>query len=254
MSLPVPNVALYEGYDASVLERALDAPRVVLFDSTASTMDVAHALASSGAPAGTLVLADRQTAGRGRGGSRWESEGGQGIWMTVIERPNDARAVDVLSIRLGLRAGHALDRYADSPIRLKWPNDLYVGDRKLAGILVEARWRSSRIDWVAVGIGVNVRAPVGVPNAAALRMGTDRVAVLGELFPAVRAAASSRGPLTPEELRAFAARDLAVGRTCVDPASGEVRGINESGELLVDTGAGVRAFRGGSLIFGGAIG
>ena len=243
----------YDGHHGEALARALDAPQVILFDSTASTMDEAHALAASGAPAGTVVLADRQTAGRGRGGNRWESERAQGIWMTVIERPNDSRAVDVLSIRLGLRAGRALDRYAASPIRLKWPNDLYVGDRKLAGILVEARWRSSRIDWVAVGIGVNVLQPTTVPNAAALRPGTDRVEVLAELFPAVRAAANARGPLTPEELREFAARDLAVGRTCVDPASGEVRGINESGELLVDTGAGVRAFRGGSLIFGGAI-
>ena len=243
----------YDGHHGEALARALDAPQVILFDSTASTMDEAHALAASGAPAGTVVLADRQTAGRGRGGNRWESERAQGIWMTVIERPNDTRAVDVLSIRLGLRAGRALDRYAASPIRLKWPNDLYVGDRKLAGILVEARWRSSRIDWVAVGIGVNVLEPTTVPNAAALRPGTDRVEVLAELFPAVRAAANARGPLTPEELREFAARDLAVGRTCVDPASGEVRGINESGELLVDTGAGVRAFRGGSLIFGGAI-
>ena len=243
----------YDGHHGEALARALDAPQVILFDSTASTMDEAHALAASGAPAGTVVLADRQTAGRGRGGNRWESERAQGIWMTVIERPNDSRAVDVLSIRLGLRAGRALDRYAASPIRLKWPNDLYVGDRKLAGILVEARWRSSRIDWVAVGIGVNVLEPTTVPNAAALRPGTDRVEVLAELFPAVRAAANARGPLTPEELREFAARDLAVGRTCVDPASGEVRGINESGELLVDTGAGVRAFRGGSLIFGGAI-
>jgi BirA family biotin operon repressor/biotin-[acetyl-CoA-carboxylase] ligase len=249
----VADTTRYDGHHGEALARALDAPQVILFDSTASTMDEAHALAASGAPAGTVVLADRQTAGRGRGGNRWESERAQGIWMTVIERPNDSRAVDVLSIRLGLRAGRALDRYAASPIRLKWPNDLYVGDRKLAGILVEARWRSSRIDWVAVGIGVNVLEPTTVPNAAALRPGTDRVEVLAELFPAVRAAANARGPLTPEELREFAARDLAVGRTCVDPASGEVRGINESGELLVDTGAGVRAFRGGSLIFGGAI-
>ena len=247
------STALYDGYDASALERALDAPRVVLFEATASTMDDAHALASSGAAAGTIVLADRQTAGRGRGGNRWESEAGQGVWMTVIERPNDIRAVDVLSIRLGLRLARALDRYTESPIRLKWPNDIYVGQRKLAGVLVEARWRSSRLDWVAVGVGVNVREPAGVPNAAALRPDTDRLNVLSELVPAVRAAATARGPLASEELREFATRDLAVGRMCVGPASGEVRGINESGELLVDTGAGVRAFRGGSLIFAGAI-
>jgi len=248
----VADASLYDGFTSESLARALDAPRVVLFDSTTSTMDDAHALADAGAPGGTLVLADRQTAGRGRGGNRWESERGQGIWMTVLERPNDSRAVDVLSIRLGLRAGSVLDRYVETPVRLKWPNDLYVGDGKLAGILVEARWRSSRIDWVAVGIGVNVRMPRDIQNAAALRASTDRVDVLGELYPAVRAAASVRGGLTPTELREFAKRDLAVGRSCVDPAAGEVRGINEAGELLVDTGDGVRAYRGGSLIFGGA--
>ena len=56
--------------------------------------------------------------------------------MTLIERPNDAAAVDVLSLRLGLRAARALDRFAESPVRLKWPNDLYITDAKLAGILV----------------------------------------------------------------------------------------------------------------------
>lgn len=174
--------------------------------------------------------------------------------MTIIERPNDPRAVDVLSIRVGLRAARALDRYAASPIRLKWPNDLLVGEGKLAGILIEARWRADRIDWVAIGIGVNVREPSGVAAAAALRAGVDRVAVLGELVPAVRSAAGARGRLTPTELTEFMGRDIARGRHCVDPAHGEVQGINEAGELLVDTGSEVRAFRDGSLTFAGAPG
>ena len=215
-------------------------------------MDDAHGLASAGALAGTLVIADRQTSGRGRAGRRWASESGQGIWMTLIERPNDAEAVDVLSLRLGLRAARALDRYAESPIRLKWPNDLYVGERKLAGILVEARWRANRLDWVAIGIGVNVRAPTDMENAASLEVHADRVDVLAELVPALRAAAHARGPLSTGELDEFAARDMAAGRTCVAPASGRVRGITSAGELLVDTDSGLRAFRDGSLTFPGA--
>ena len=161
------EIAKYDGCDSSTLARLLDVPRVVVFDSTASTMDDAHGLAAVGAPAGTVLLADRQAAGRGRNGRRWASEGGQGIWMTIVERPNDPRAVDVLSIRVGLRAAQALDRYAAAPIGLKWPNDLYVGDGKLAGILIEARWRGNRIDWLAIGIGVNVREPRGVAGMAA---------------------------------------------------------------------------------------
>ena len=250
-SLHVADTATYDGRDAATLSRLLDVARLVVVDSTASTMDDAHGLAADGAPAGTVVLADRQTSGRGRAGRHWTSASGQGIWMTVIERPNDPRAVDVLSIRLGLRAARALDRYAASPVRLKWPNDLYVADGKLAGILVEARWRANRIDWVAIGIGVNVRVP-DVENAAALEPGTGRVDVLAELVPAVRAAAHARGPLTTSELDDFAARDFSTGRTCVAPTPGQVRGISATGELLVETEAGLRAFRDGSLTFAGA--
>jgi len=248
----VVEIARYDGHDAASLARRLGVPRVVVFDSTASTMDDAHGLAATEAPAGTVVLTDRQTAGRGRGGRRWASESGQGVWVTVIERPNDPDAVDVLSIRLGLRAARVLDRYAASPVTLKWPNDLFVGGGKVAGILVEARWRAARIDWVAIGLGVNAREPAGVANAAALRPGVERVELLAELLPAVRAAAAARGALTPGEVAEFAARDLAAGRACIDPAAGVVHGISPSGELLVRTSVGVRAFRDGSLTFSGA--
>ena len=246
------DVAAYDGRDAIAVARLLGVPRVVVFDSTSSTMDDAHSIAAVDAPAGTIVIADRQAAGRGRNGRRWASESGQGIWMTVIERPNDPRVIDVLSLRVGLRAARALDRFAPVRVGLKWPNDLFVGDGKLAGILIEARWRSDRIDWVAIGIGVNVRAPANVASAAALRSGTNRLDVLGELVPAVRAAAAARGELTPAELADFASRDVGQGRACVQPAAGEVRGINAAGELLVSTGGEVRAFRDGSLVFAGA--
>ncbi len=246
------DAASYNGRTTASLARLLDVPRLVVLDSTASTMDDAHSLASGGAPPGTVVIADRQTSGRGRAGRRWASESGQGIWMTLIERPNDSEAVDVLSLRLGLRAARALDRYAESPVRLKWPNDLYVADAKLAGILVEARWRANRLDWVAIGVGVNVRAPTDVENAASLEPRADRVDVLAALVPALRGAAHARGPLSTGELEEFAARDMAAGRTCVTPASGRVCGITSSGELLVDTDVGLRTFRDGSLTFAGA--
>ena len=73
-------------------------------------MDVANALAADGAPAGTMVLADAQLAGRGRAGRRWESKAGDGIWMTLVERLNDLEALDVLSLRIGIRVARALDR------------------------------------------------------------------------------------------------------------------------------------------------
>ena len=240
---------LLDGRDEDALARELSLPRVVLRTEVTSTMDEAHALAAQGASAGTLVIADRQHAGRGRGGRRWSSDPGDGLWCTLVERPNDPDAVEVLSLRLGLRAARVLDRWAGDMVRLKWPNDLFVRGGKLAGILVEARWRSQRPDWVAIGIGVNLRVPDSFPEASSLAAEVTRVDVLSELVPALRAAASARGALTGAELEAWHERDAARGRRCTDPAAGEVTGIGAHGELLVLTADGERAFRGGSLLF-----
>ena len=236
----------WEGTDASALAAALDLPRVELHARLGSTLDRAHDLAADGAPAGALVLADAQTAGRGRGGRVWESPAGTGIWLALVERPADPAAIQVLSIRAGLRAARVLDRFAGDVVRLKWPNDLQIDGRKLAGILIEARWRDGRPDWVAIGFGLNVRMPAGVADAAALSQGADRLEVLAELVPALRAAATARGPLTPRELAEYASRDAARGRRCREPAVGEVRGITATGALLVarDDGARVENPRG----------
>ncbi|HEV7388034.1 MAG TPA: biotin--[acetyl-CoA-carboxylase] ligase [Gemmatimonadaceae bacterium] len=217
-------------------------------EATTSTLDVAHRLASQGAPSGTLIIANEQSAGRGREGKLWQSSPGAGLWLTLIERPADTSGLGVLSLRVGLVAAEALDRFAAEPIRLKWPNDLYVDEGKLAGILVEARWRESAVEWIAIGLGVNVRPPESVEFAAGLEPGTNRLDVLGELIPGIRAAAQARGPLRPEEMDEFNARDLARGKICVQPALGTVAGISESGELLVAMADSVTPFRSGSLV------
>ena len=217
-------------------------------ESVASTMDVAHRLAGDGAPSGTLVLADQQTAGRGRAGKSWASQPGAGIWLTMIERPTDASGLEVLSLRAGLAVAEALDRFAPEPIRLKWPNDLYIEEGKLGGILVEARWRERSVEWIAIGLGVNVRRPEDVERAASLEPGTDRLEVLAELVPGLRMAAAASGPLEAAELEEFNARDLARGRACTEPALGRVAGITPRGELLVALADSVAPFRSGSLV------
>jgi BirA family biotin operon repressor/biotin-[acetyl-CoA-carboxylase] ligase len=226
----------------------LGLPRVELLESTTSTLDVAHRIAARGAPAGTLVIANEQTAGRGRGGKSWQSSPGDGLWLTLIERPADSSGLGVLSLRVGLAAAEALDRFASEPIRLKWPNDLYVDEGKLGGILVEARWREQTVEYVAIGLGVNVLAPRNVPSAAGLEPGTDRLDVLAELVPAIVAAARATGPLNTDEMEEFDARDLARGRRCIEPAVGRVAGITPTGELLVALADSVTPFRSGSLV------
>jgi BirA family biotin operon repressor/biotin-[acetyl-CoA-carboxylase] ligase len=237
-----------DGYSAPELASELGLPAVELLETTRSTLDVAHRLAGEGARPGTLIIADQQTEGRGRGGARWSSAPGAGLWITIIERPADSSGLEVLSIRVGLNAARALDRFATEPIRLKWPNDLYVGDGKLAGILIEARWRESRLEWVALGIGINVATPADVADASGLDAGSRRIEVLAELLPGLRQAASATGELTALELIEFDTRDLARGHRCIEPAQGTVRGISASGELLVALADTVARFRSGSLV------
>ena len=241
-------IGAYDGVDVGELARRLNVPRIVVLDETGSTLDVAHALANEGAPAGTLVVANAQTAGRGRLGRAWRSASGAGVWLTLIARPSSSRGLDVLSLRVGIALAPALDGLVRERIRLKWPNDLYVGDRKLAGVLVEARWRDGAPEWVAIGVGINVRVPDDEPRATGMPDGVRRATVLERAVQAIRAAASASGPLTEDETRAFAQRDWAVGRACVEPVAGRVVGIDASGALLIDVGSEITAVRGGSLV------
>jgi BirA family biotin operon repressor/biotin-[acetyl-CoA-carboxylase] ligase len=238
----------FDGLTSRELAEVLGLPRVELMESTASTLDVAHKLAAEGCRSGTLVIANHQTSGRGRSGGKWTSHSGRGLWLTIIERPVDTSGLEVLSLRVGLRLARALDRFAPEPLRLKWPNDLYVDEKKLAGILIEARWRESRLEWVAIGVGVNVTAPDDMPLAAELDPGTRRLEVLEDVIPAIRSASICAGRLKPIELIEWNARDLARGRACNEPARGIVEGISEDGELLVALADSVARFRSGSLV------
>lgn len=242
------RAAAYDGETAETLAARLGVPAVLIFDAVGSTLDVAHRVAP-GAAAGTLILADEQTAGRGRHGRRWRSAPGAGVWLTLIERPGDQRALDVLSLRCGLHAAAALDPLAGAPVGVKWPNDLYVGAGKLAGILIETRWRGTAPDWVAIGVGLNVRAPA-LDTAAGLADGTTRLAALVRLVPALRRAAALTGHLRDDELARWRTRDVALGRVVVEPAPGRAAGIASDGALVVDDGGGARTtHRTGSLTF-----
>ena len=237
------------GHEGPVLAARLRLPRVAVHTTLASTMDEAHRLAADGAPAGTLVLAAAQTSGRGRHGRRWASRPGAGLWATMIERPSDTAAVAALSLRVGIALAPVLERASDGPVTLKWPNDLFVGDGKLAGVLVEARWRGERPDWVAVGVGVNLAAPEAVTVPTAHLRAVDPVDLLVGVTEAIRAAAAAVGALTAHEREAFATRDLAAGRAILQPVPGRARGIAPSGALLVETAAGLSTQSSGSLIF-----
>ncbi len=240
----------YDGHSAEQLASALDLPQVAVFEETTSTMDRAHELASSGAVAGTLIVANHQTTGRGRHGRVWSSERDESVILSLVERPADVLAIRVLSLRLGLLLAEALDEWCESSIQLKWPNDLYVGRAKLAGILVESRWTASRgVDWIVVGVGLNLQVPEDRPGTAALRGGLSQFEVLQRVVPAIREASSSEGLLSDAELRRWATRDLAIGRRAVAPKLGIVRGLDASGALRIEQPGGIALCTAGSLVF-----
>jgi len=240
----------YDGIGADALAGRLGVPRLALFAEVASTQDVAHALAGEGAADGTLVLADAQSGGRGRAGRPWQSPPGSGVWLTVVTRPRDVDALEVLALRVGLALAEALAPLAPGPVGVKWPNDLLVGGRKLAGVLVEARWRDRRPEWAAVGVGVNVRPPATFDAAAALRPDVARLAALEATVAAVRSAAAGRGSLDGGEVARLSARDVVRGRAVVTPVEGVAAGVAANGALLVRGADGrVTAVRDAAVMF-----
>ncbi len=209
--------------------------------STDSTNERAKELALAGAPHGTLVTADEQTAGRGRDGRVWTAPPRTALLMSLVLRE--------LEPVLPLTAAVAICSALPVTCAIKWPNDVWHDSRKLAGILVEGRPQEG---WAVLGIGLNV-STTDFPGdlretATSLRLaGSDAAAdtvlarLLDELARWLRAPAA-------DVLSAWRRRDALLGRPVRwEGGEGLAAGIDESGALLVDTGAGRVALDAGEV-------
>lgn len=193
---------------AESLARAADrlgpfARQILWYASVSSTNDVAASLADRGAAEGAVVAANAQSAGRGRQGRSWASPPGAGLYVsTVLRPPRDA--VRVLTIAAGVAVAEGIEAATGLDAALKWPNDVYAGERKLAGVLAEA---ADAIQYVILGIGINVMPAAYPPDVAARATSLEE-----ELGRQV-----DRGLLLAECLAALARRydDLRGGRTGV---------------------------------------
>ncbi len=207
-----------------------------------STNAVARELAAAGAPHGTLVTADHQSAGRGRAERSWEAPAGSSVLMSLVVRPSEPL--------LPLRAAVALcDVLAALPgVAIKWPNDVLVGGRKAAGILVEGRPQDG---WAVLGMGVNVTAvpPALGDTATCLAEQGDRRGVAGVLSALLAALEPRMAQPAPELLAAWRERDALAGRQISwEPGgSGTAAGVDDAGALLVDTAAGRVALDAGEV-------
>jgi BirA family transcriptional regulator, biotin operon repressor / biotin---[acetyl-CoA-carboxylase] ligase len=131
--------------------------RIYHFLRTESTNHVAMELGYADEPEGAVVLAEEQTAGRGRAGRTWHSERGTGLYITLLLRPKISPVqAPLLTMMAGLSSHAAIQAQTGLTVDLKWPNDLMLGDKKLGGILTEMYAEPSQVRFVIVGIGINV--------------------------------------------------------------------------------------------------
>ncbi|MBU0679108.1 MAG: biotin--[acetyl-CoA-carboxylase] ligase [Verrucomicrobia bacterium] len=130
---------------------------VCAFAKVTSTMDVAKQLANAGAPEGLTVIAGEQTEGRGRMGRKWVSTGDKGLYLSVILRPSaSCQDTDRIALFAGVAIAEALEVLGIKGTRLKWPNDVLIGKKKIAGVLIEPRTGAKGVEFVLLGLGINV--------------------------------------------------------------------------------------------------
>jgi BirA family transcriptional regulator, biotin operon repressor / biotin---[acetyl-CoA-carboxylase] ligase len=191
------------------------------------------------------VVAEEQTAGRGRQGRSWSAPRGRGLTLSVVWKP--ACGFELLPLAAAVAVCEACEQVAPVRCRIKWPNDIWIGERKLAGILIESRPQEH---WAVIGIGVNVDTdrseldPDLRETATSLRIetggGVDRARMLGKLVEALAARLRDLERDAAGVLADYRRRDLLSGRR-IDWASGErrlsgeARGIDEDGNLVVFT-------------------
>jgi BirA family biotin operon repressor/biotin-[acetyl-CoA-carboxylase] ligase len=139
--------------------------QVLWYAEVGSTNDVAAALADRGDPQGTVVVADAQSAGRGRHGRAWASPAGAGLYLSIVMRPS-AHAIGLLTIAAGVALADGIHAACGLHPQLKWPNDVYMGERKVAGILAEAGTSASGVQHVVLGCGINLMPASYPPDVA----------------------------------------------------------------------------------------
>lgn len=140
---------------------------IYFYEETDTTNNHARELALEGAPEGTLVVAEKQTAGRGRRGKVWESPLGTGIWMSLVLRPQIAPAeASVLTLLCGLATAEAIEAETGLSAGIKWPNDILINGKKAVGILTEMDCEMSEVHFVIPGIGINVNTASFPPEIA----------------------------------------------------------------------------------------
>jgi BirA family biotin operon repressor/biotin-[acetyl-CoA-carboxylase] ligase len=235
----------------------------VWLQSTGSTMKDAADLAARGEPHGTVVVAEAQTAGIGRHGHSWYSESGGGLYLSIILRlPLAPDALPVLTMALGLATQRAVDDIAGVACDLRWPNDLLLNEKKLAGIMMQAIDLPGTKGALVAGIGLNVNQPEFPPDlrtiATSLRIETGQEHSKQALLDRIVAESLKYASLLADRGKAPILRHFEASSSYVSGKSVEVEGSNrtiagitagldENGFLLVRTATGIETILTGGV-------
>ena len=226
--------------------------RIIYEDTVGSTMDLAFQLAMKNVAEGTVVCAESQTKGRGRLGRGWVSPKGKGIYFSMILRPKLPPAeVAKLTLLCGVAVSEAIKKMTGLEALIKWPNDLLIGSKKVAGILTELNAEMDRVKFVIVGIGINVNTSAQQlpPEATSLRLvkklSLSRVMVFQEILREVEKwylEAQHHG--FSKVLKRWKELSLTLGKwvKVSDPSGvfeGEAISIDHDGGLLIRQDSGV---------------
>lgn len=241
--------------------------KIIYLPSCQSTNDeAARLIGIDEAPEGTLVITNRQTAGRGQRGNVWEAQPGQNLTVSLVLAPSFLRPTEQFWLNMAVSVGltDALRPLLGDALRIKWPNDLFAGTRKLGGMLIENTVQGATIAQAVVGIGLNVnQTEFSLPTATSLQNesplpdGYDLPGLLSGILEKLekrylQLRAGQRASLRSDYLAGlYRLGEWAVYNTDGIRFDGRIIGVDETGRLQIETPEGlVRAFWFKEVTFG----
>lgn len=238
-----------------------------VFEEASSTNDLLARMAQEGAREGTVIFAETQSRGRGRLGREWTSHSRKGLWFSVLLRPDlRPQSATRLTITAAVALVRAINLQTQNNVKIKWPNDIFFGGKKVAGILTEINGELDRINYAIIGVGIDVNqtreefSPELRTSATSLQIAADReirradlaVAVLSELDQACKRTYSGQFDAVAKEWSSYCST---LGqRVSIRQGERNITGIADSidseGALLVCTEDGrLETVVGGDVIF-----